>query len=393
MNKTYTYAFILGSHPELSLAEIKAVVRPKDINTDGKYVGVVELENSIDVAAVMGRLGGTVKIAELTQEFEKPTKVDLAQLSKLVPANGGRAVFGVTAYQVDQVFTSKQLPSWSKGLGLHLKEWFKEGGRGARLVTNQDGTPLSAVTIDREKLLTKGREIVFVLVDGMVRAGVTVAVQPYEAFGARDFARPGRSMKTGMLPPKIARILVNLAQPQLESRMLDPFVGTGTILQEALLLGYKKVEGNDLDPKALDYTRKNLAWLHLPQVKIHNYKAEKLPFHIKSGVYDRIIFEGYLGPTDEWAIRKKLDDIQTELQELYGASLISFRQLLKPGGRIVGAFPAWRLQAGQEPITLPIKLLATQAGLEVVDGPFYYGRPDAVVLREIWVLRSPEKSI
>jgi tRNA G10 N-methylase Trm11 len=388
MEQTHDYAFILGTTPELSLAEIQAVVKPPFIVSDRKSIGLLHLPHPINVSAVMARLGGTVKIATLTQEYARVEDIDLPTLAKLVPDNGGRAIFGVTVYQAEQVMGEKQMRAASKQLGLELKNWFKEGGRGARLVVNQDGGPLSAVTIDREKLLTKGREIILVLQRHHIHVGVTTAVQPYEEWGKRDFGRPARSMKTGMLPPKVARMMINLADPKPGARILDPFVGTGTVLQEAATLGFQNLEGNDIDRKALDYTRENLAWAKLPKVKLHNYKAERLTNHIKSGVYDHIIFEGYLGPTDEHVMRRKGTELVSEMHEMYATALDQFAQLLTPIGNIVGAFPAWR-PVGQHQIqTLPIQHLAEQAGLKVVAGPFIYGRTDAYVLRQIWVLRK-----
>ena len=83
-----------------------------------------------------------------------------------------------------------------------------------------------------------------------------------------------------MLPPKLAQIIVNLATGNAttagtaDSRdsksddkvgrqnttVLDPFCGTGVILQEAALMGYK-VYGTDLEPRMVDYSKANLDWL------------------------------------------------------------------------------------------------------------------------------------
>ena len=42
--------------------------------------------------------------------------------------------------------------------------------------------------------------------------------------------------------------------------LLDPFCGTGVVLQEALLMGYD-VYGTDLEPRMIDYSGANLDWL------------------------------------------------------------------------------------------------------------------------------------
>src|SRR5438132_1608433 len=77
----------------------------------------------------------------------------------------------------------------------------------------------------------------------------TVKVQDIAAYAQRDQARPKRYAKVGMLPPKLAQIIINLAvgrlpdnqlasicdipageqipRPHLELTLLDPFCGTG----------------------------------------------------------------------------------------------------------------------------------------------------------------------
>ncbi|MCQ2049490.1 MAG: hypothetical protein MJZ22_00545, partial [Candidatus Saccharibacteria bacterium] len=44
------------------------------------------------------------------------------------------------------------------------------------------------------------------------------------------------------------------------SRILDPFCGTGVVLQEALLMGYSAY-GTDLSERMIEYSNKNLTWL------------------------------------------------------------------------------------------------------------------------------------
>ena len=84
----------------------------------------------------------------------------------------------------------------------------------------------------------------------------TEAVQPFEQFSARDFGRPGRDDLSGMLPPKLAIIMINLAQTPLNSILLDPFCGSGTILSEAVLLGYTNLIGTDISEKAIADSKK-----------------------------------------------------------------------------------------------------------------------------------------
>ncbi len=136
-----------------------------------------------------------------------------------------------------------------------------------RYVENKEEA-LSSVTVAKNGLTNRGREF---LISPLFKEGAgggqryslakTEAVQPFEQFSARDFGRPGRDDLSGMLPPKLAMIMINLAQTSLNSILLDPFCGSGTILSEALLLGYKNLIGSDISEKAVEDTKINIDWI------------------------------------------------------------------------------------------------------------------------------------
>ena len=87
-------------------------------------------------------------------------------------------------------------------------------------------------------------------------------MQPFKDLSRLDFGRPARDDFSGMLPPKLAQIMINLAQVQNpEALIIDPFCGSGTILSEALLMGYKDLLGSDISPKAIADTYKNISWI------------------------------------------------------------------------------------------------------------------------------------
>ena len=87
-------------------------------------------------------------------------------------------------------------------------------------------------------------------------------MQDIESYTKRDRERPKRDAKVGMLPPKLAQIIINLAAGQLPEEklqnicdiplgepiprrllgqtVLDPFCGTGVILQEASADGLRR---------------------------------------------------------------------------------------------------------------------------------------------------------
>ena len=62
------------------------------------------------------------------------------------------------------------------------------------------------------------------------------------------------------MPPRLARMMVNLSSCGKGKVLLDPFCGVGTILQEALLEG-ASVIGTDANAWCVKASEENLDWL------------------------------------------------------------------------------------------------------------------------------------
>lgn len=75
----------------------------------------------------------------------------------------------------------------------------------------------------------------------------------------RDFGRPYKD-PTVTMSPRLARMLVNLCGVRPGGTILDPFCGLGTIMQEALVLGYNAV-GVEISAGEAARCRENLNWL------------------------------------------------------------------------------------------------------------------------------------
>jgi len=213
----------------------------------------------------------------------------------------------------------------------------------SRLVTSRD-KELSSVVVGQNKLITKGAELIFFRHDNDLYIARTLAVQPYKDLSRRDFGRPVRDDHSGMLPPKLAQMLINCAgQKDHDGLLLDPFCGSGTIITEAMLLGYKNLVGTDLSEKAIKDSRVNAEWTRElygldTRAKFHIKNATRLAQFFKANSVDTIVTEPYLGP------QRGLNDIEAvkaELETLYDAALDNFYQILKPGGRIAMVWPVF----------------------------------------------------
>ncbi|MDO8260285.1 MAG: DNA methyltransferase, partial [Candidatus Magasanikbacteria bacterium] len=177
-----------------------------------------------------------------------------------------------------------------------------------------------------------------------VLIGKTLAVQPFKELSYRDYDRPAKDSKSGMLPPKLAQIMINLSGVSEDEILLDPFCGSGTVLMEGLLMGIKKVIGSDISKKAIDDTKINTDWA-IDKFNISNQSysltlksATELSSFLDKKSIDAIVTEPYLGPQrGDHEIRK----VKQELEKLYSDTIREFKKVLKPNGRIVMLWPCF----------------------------------------------------
>jgi tRNA (guanine10-N2)-dimethyltransferase len=132
--------------------------------------------------------------------------------------------------------------------------------------------------------------------------------------GKRDFFHPGVMM------PRMARTLVNLACAGDGDILLDPFCGTGGILIEAGLVGARAL-GSDFDPLMVGGCRQNI---REPELLLAD--ATHLPFG--SGTIDSVVTDL---PYGQSVCIKKADT----MDRLYADSLDEISRILKPGRRAV----------------------------------------------------------
>jgi tRNA G10 N-methylase Trm11 len=410
------YFFVLGNNPALSAAEITAVLGTEE---DARLAAgnILLLENpATDAAKLIKRLGGTIKIGTIAAEVNRHDNEKIkSAILKIIEDDlaeknlSGKYCFGFSFYG------QSRLPVFQ--IGLAIKKILKQKDLSCRLVTSKEKT-LSSVVVEQNNLTRQGIEIILIEEAGTLYLGRTEAVQDFKNLSYRDFGRPERDDESGMIPPKLAQIMLNLTgkilnTPRLAEAashpsqegicLLDPFCGSGTILMEAALMGIKKIIGSDISEKAISDTRKNLVWLaeknpnfkfQISNFQLFNVSADKISAKIPAGTVDAIITEPFLGP------QRGAHDIQKtihELERLYAAALKEFTKILKPAGRVVMIWPVFTGRGSHQwdfinpdisgwqivnslPENLRQKLPTTRRGTIV------YGREGQKVRREIVVL-------
>lgn len=395
--------FLLGREPLLSAAEILSLLRREriifeKIKLEGQFL---RLSGNIP-AAIIKQLGGTIKIAEELAENLSEVELMNKIQTKLSSATG-KIIFGISVYGENQ---PEKIERWGK----ELKKNLKAEGRSVRYIFKGEST-LSSVTVEKNSLDEKGFEFLIQKTMSGYNLAKTLAVQPFESFSSRDYGRPGRDSESGMLPPKLAMMMINLTEAKLDDKILDPFCGSGTIVSEALLLGYHDVVGTDLSEKAIADSRQNLAWLSenfgvintsyffVEQVAVENLSQKFAPESITA-----IATEPYLGKPKRG--NEAVDQLKNEAHELanlYTTAFSEFKKILRPGGRVVFIIPRFIMRSAA-PITISDKILPGIQKLGFMVDPLLpefsaqggsasggnklpyllYQRPGQFVAREVW---------
>lgn len=394
------HILIFGKHTDLSLMELQgwAEANKMNINLESLIddVAVVTGLNEKDISKLILDLGGLVKVAPLITEIKKD-EIDWApELSKLIEENvdKDKITFGLSWH------TKKINKKEPQKIGLTIKRHLKDLGRKVRFVEAKELT-LSSVQVTKNKLVGHGIELVIVETENGWLIGKTIAVQPFEDWSRRDYGRPKRDAKSGMLPPKLARMMLNMLGMKADGILLDPFCGSGTVATEASALGWKKVVMSDISSRAVNDTKKNVAWLKEKFEADLDLTASILPIEelsalVKSNTISAIVTEGYLGPAlSKPARQKDIEKYRQELVPIYKTLLRETVRILKDGGRAVLTMPRWidrddnqhtllRLRAA-----LPPGLRVRQLKTDTENVPIYQ-REGQYVVRELVLLeRKP----
>lgn len=379
-----------GTHPELTLAEAETVLGIPVEHRMGPML--LTEQKGFDGNALQDRLAGVVKLGEILFETEikgLEVKALAEQLADQIDARprGDRVLFGLTL-----VGAPKEQNTFKK-LPIELKRTLQDRGRSVRWVTGDHGE-ISPAAVAKLKLTTEGYDFVIGSDGKKISVGLTTHVQNADHWSHRDYDRPFRDAKTGMLPPKLARLMVNLAAQDGKalSSLLDPFCGGGTVLMEAaLMFPDAKLVGSDIDGRQVAGSKQNFEWLNAEGLVSMSSEPSWIisPAHKLNlnETFDAIVTEGYLGePLRGHEPREFLLKNKENVEKVWKDSLPTLAKLLKSGGRLVCVWPEFVV--GKEVVATDVTAAAEKAGFNILRADLKYGRADQRVLRRIIVLQK-----
>ncbi len=386
---------ILGRQPALGLAELGSLFG-EAVTPLGAQAALVDTDPG---TIPFARLGGTVKLAKLltVQDTTEWGSLEKWLIQNVAPHTDhlpdGKMDIGLSVYGLSAN------PKRINATALEVKKVIRAHGRSVRVVPNKTAELSSAQVLHNNLTGPRGWELIFVKHGRHTYIGQTVAIQDIDAYAARDQKRPKRDARVGMLPPKLAQIIVNLADTS-GRKLLDPFCGTGVVLQEALLMGYDAY-GTDLEERMIDYSRVNLDWLG------DQYNLANRTYLLETGdatdfrwqSFDTIACETYLGrPFSALPAPEVLNKVIQDVDTIHRKFLQNVRRQTKPGFRMCIAVPAWKTGSlvggyGRDGFK-HLKVLDSLEELgytrtvfshvEVKD--LVYHRPEQIVARELVVL-------
>ena len=396
------YTFFLGTNTALSGLEIAAVLGRHNIpftviSTQKHYIRI-NTESTIP-ANLIKTLGGTIRISQDVATWNTmPTPEEILDaVQPLAPK-----------WQIGLGYVDMSLNI--RKLGIELKKAartqesklaFIEPRRSAAVLAGPH--MLNAAQVIFNKLTSlPNAELVFIKTDQNIVLVKTIAIQDIASYELRDTLRPVRDARIGLLPPKLAQIMINLALPKDAEKppfIYDPFCGMGTVLQEAWLMGIASI-GTDISDDMVQASTENIAYVEKhfsvdknirPIITKHDATSPDFPEYIRNNAVT-IVTEPFLGTP----LTRALSPIESanfydSVIPLYRQFFMNIKDVLAKNSRLLVLLPAPRVREnGKDTFTpLPRTFLDEiitfgyrKSQLIPGEEPLLYARPDALIARE-----------
>jgi len=421
MNK---FLFVLGSNWQLSIAELDNLL--KNSRFKGKIVdysaniAIVEFENLLenryyvnDLMEIQYILGGCQKIARIynfidigtineafplkIEKFKKVgdtrskiTNIIERCLIEIFPKIKKESIFyAVSIYPnfYDEDYYSKVLiKHFLPFLNKKIMQILKENGAEKSLYYKYPKENIQAGNLNpifphhviAYGLLNKDRaEIIFGFTEEGVYIARTFTTDDPNFKKKIDEKRPFKEFKSSISPKLTLMMLnfLNLFENREKKKILDPFVGNGTILLFALIEDFQ-IFGSDNDYEKVKNTIRNLNWLYneleestplLLEDKIKTIDIKNLSMVFESSFFDGICSEPELGPfyKEKPYYLEVKELIEKILEPLYKDLFNQANKLLKSNHRICIVAPIIETLDGGD-IQLNIENLANKFHFKLI---------------------------
>lgn len=365
------YIFVLA-HGYLSLAELIAYLESREVSFRvlgfNKKVALLSIAD-YNLNQIGSSLGGIYKIGTVLSSLERSRLrmrgikvLDGTQFFDFLPE---KVSWGLSVYSMQELTEDVQ----------YIRDYFQQRVRaaGATKGKYQSATRPSQQAYPEvmSEDVTRRRmtDILVALIGSTYDFGLTEVVSDHEAYRKRDLGRPVQKPMIS-IPPKLARILVNLSGVKPGEILLDPFCGIGTILQEGLVMG-ADIRGIDLRQDMVEATQRNLDWISREfrigltglDDKVTNGDAQTLRHYFHESSIDAVASEPVLlPPLKQFVSEKKAGLLLAKSRKIYARALESISSVLKRWRRVAIVAPFIRTRGGGMK-SFDLKSMASKVGL------------------------------
>ena len=220
------YLFLLGTNTDLSLAELelKSTIKEVDereslaICTDLKFSNPRDIPKS-DEQLLLDGMGGIIRYGEVIGRYDDWDDL-LDQIMSMIPVDQvtPKFKFGISTFGRSKNDIRDEIFSEIRSKREHVR------------IENPPRENISSARLFDERVLQKGMEVLVWFKDDEYILAKTVAVQNIRNYTIRDRKKGFRDAHMGMMPPKLAQIMLNLGtvNAQKGTVVVDPFCGSGT---------------------------------------------------------------------------------------------------------------------------------------------------------------------
>ncbi len=384
------YFFVPGRISNLAIAELRALTHNdypqfeiEKVSEDLFIVTSGRSEQEMD--RLFNRLGAFVKYGKI---------IDLD--SFLLGFSGKKKVsFGVS---VEENYGNSWDSTKIKELSEQIKAGLKESGISSRYVLPRK-LSLNAGQVIKNNLIDKGFELVIFNTSKGEYFGTTLGIQNIDLFSLVDYGKPNTDKKMGVLPVKLAKILVNLSGVKEGETIWDPFCGSGTIPLSALLSGVNAV-ASDINENSVTDTMANITWLGtqgvLGSVKYNTFTMDvtkpdgKILRELEKTEIDAVVCEPFMGPPQYKPLSPlKANELLDMVRELYMGMFEILSKIKKRRIKAVIVIPSFKTRKGW--VTLSLNNIIGK-GWDIEnkklfkEGDLHWERPNSIIRRNIFIL-------
>ncbi len=248
------FAFELWREYRLSIAELYSLFPKMEVVYSDEKILLVNNIEELKLIGIAPKLGWTIKIIKV-----QSAEYRMQNIEKIFEYMKDFFQEKKTNYAINFYWKVK---ANQKDFLLKSKKYFAKLWLSTRFV-NQDFNNIKSYLVTKEKLINTETDFNVIFTNNEIFIWNTIYVQDIDSYAKRDFGKT-RDMQIGMLPPKLAQIMINLSGIKIQEwprAIYDPFCGLWTILLEAIIAWDEEVYWSDINDDMVKTTKKNIEFI------------------------------------------------------------------------------------------------------------------------------------